>query len=154
MLQPDGSGEQFGDRPTFVEYGEDAITAVAKLVVPINPQKVIDRGEDVAGRVALRDRVGSVRIGFTDDLTDFQTAPRKEDAGGAGPMVSTGIFIDLRSPAEFPIGDDHDPFVESPFEKILDQGDNSPIEPLATILHGIEAMEIDGVIIPVTDPTA
>ena len=163
--------DQLTDRLSFGENGNGAAGEILKLnAVRVDPQMAIHGGEKVLDSDPPVDDFFSAPISSPDDLTGLRASPGNQQGGGVGPVIATGLhcsgrhagdslsgaggIVDFRSATELPRYNDHDPFVESPFEKILDQGDNSPIEPLATILHGIEAMEIDGVIIPITDPTA
>ena len=70
------------------------------------------------------------------------------------PAAGAGRVGDARRPAEVAADDQQHPLVQAALVQILDQGRDRLVEEGSAVLHGVEDVVIDGVVVPVLHPSA
>ena len=98
------------------------------LLVPVDPQSLVDGGEDVADAdLALHDERPPV-IAPAHNRTGLQAPATERDGPALGPMVPAQTGIEVGSPAELSHDQHHGRIVEAPFAEVVDKGGKGAVQ--------------------------
>src|SRR5262249_14294248 len=143
-----GLRDELGDRAAVRKGGDRAAGPVSQRDrCGVDPQVLVDRGEEVADPHATARHVGPESVGRADDLTARDAAPAEDQRTRTRPVVAARLrhprdlilgVADLRRAAELAGHHDQDAAVEAARVDILDQGADGLVEVSAARLHGVE----------------
>src|SRR5687768_4601810 len=90
-------------------------------LVHIDPEVVIEGGEDFGEGDGAIFGLGGGAVGGADDLAELHAAAGKQGAVGLGPMVAAGVFVDDGGSAELAPANDGDIFLEAAGVEVFDE---------------------------------
>ena len=79
-------------------------------------------GGDVIGRAGIRRGSHALGVGGAVSVAALETAAGQEHRHRPGPVVATGILVNLRRTAEFPGTIDRRPVQQATIAQVLDEG--------------------------------
>ena len=90
--------------------------------IRINSQRMVKRRKDVLHMDGSIRRLFGIPIGGSNDSARTYTSPKHHGKVCSGPMITTSLRIDSRSPSKFPPDDDRHIMIQTTFMQVIEQG--------------------------------
>lgn len=97
-------------------------------LIGVDPELVVERGEDLAEVDAAVGDFATETVGGSDDVAGFHAAAGEEGAADLRPVVAAAVFVDLGGAAEFAPCDDGDVLVHTAEVEVFDESAEALIE--------------------------
>ena len=156
--------QEFGDRPAFRQDGDRPSRSIREAdLFGGDPQVLVEGSEDVAHADLTLGNLASLLVGGADNPSRQHAAASEQQRRGSRPMIAArllhaggavGLVIDARHATELAGHHDQNAAIQAAFIQVFDQRRCRAVEILAALLHRLENVGIDRVIVPVTDAAA
>lgn len=138
---PPRSSEQLLITRPSLTSGTGRPVAVWRIWGGVDAQLGVERGGEILRSADLVRGVVAAGIGGADHVPTGHAGPGEEDGHGPGPVVASGVLVDLRSPAEFPESDHQGPVEQAAVVEVGEEGSDTLIEAFEVIAAvGVEIL--------------
>src|SRR5262249_50188389 len=129
------SGQQLLDDLAAVDDLDGPVAGGHELLVGDDSQEVVDRGGQVFGTDRGALGLGGRGVGGAVDGAALDAAAGQDDAEDLGPVVATGVLVDLGRAAELAGDHDHGPLEQAGAVQVGDEGRERLVEGRHLAVH-------------------